>query len=148
MATAQAWKSLIRFKDANGQVQFGEPDEDLKTATILQGSDILNLNKTTDVAQVQEVLAPFIPDTILCIGLNYKEHAAESGVGLSLVIVSDTHALRSSYRSFNYPNIPFYFTSQRTVSLAHFRQLNSTLMPAKSTTRTSFASLSQKMQKI
>jgi 2-keto-4-pentenoate hydratase/2-oxohepta-3-ene-1,7-dioic acid hydratase in catechol pathway len=29
---------------------------------------------------VAEVLAPFIPDTILCIGLNYKEHAAESGV--------------------------------------------------------------------
>ena len=148
MPTAQAWKSLIRFKDANGQVQFGEPDEDLKTATILQGSDIFNLTKTTDVAQVQEVLAPFIPDTILCIGLNYKEHAAESGVSLSLIIVSDMHLLNRSYRSANYQNIPLYSTSRRTVSLAHFRQLNSTRVPAKSTMRMSFASLSQKMQKI
>ena len=29
-----------------------------------------------------EILAPYVPDTIICIGLNYKEHANEAGVSV------------------------------------------------------------------
>ena len=79
MTSTPTWKSLIRFKSGNG-IHFGEPDDNLKTATIWKSNDLLDLSQTTDRIDVGEVLSPTIPDTIICIGLNYKEHAAESGV--------------------------------------------------------------------
>ncbi len=33
-----------------------------------------------ETADVQKLLAPIVPSAILCIGLNYKHHAAESGM--------------------------------------------------------------------
>lgn len=81
MASALSWNSLIRFRDPENRIFYGEPDDNLKAATIWEGSSILNLRPASkEQVDVAEVLAPFIPDTILCIGLNYKEHAAESGV--------------------------------------------------------------------
>ncbi|KAK4954230.1 2-keto-4-pentenoate hydratase 2-oxohepta-3-ene-1,7-dioic acid hydratase [Elasticomyces elasticus] len=81
MASSPQWKSIIRFKDSNGQVLYGEPlGDDLKKATVFEGGDILSLTKSDKVVEVGEVLAPYVPDTILCIGLNYKEHATEGGV--------------------------------------------------------------------
>ena len=81
MSSTPAWKNLIRFKDSNGKINFGEADnDDLQAATIWEGESILNLTKTENQTDVAEVLSPYTPDTIICIGLNYKEHAAESGV--------------------------------------------------------------------
>src|SRR3954454_11662740 len=34
---------------------------------------------TNEVLKVEKLLAPLIPTDILCIGLNYRDHAAESG---------------------------------------------------------------------
>ncbi|KAK5696519.1 hypothetical protein LTR97_007822 [Elasticomyces elasticus] len=83
MASSPQWKSIIRFKDSNGQVLYGEPlGDDLKKATVFEGDDILSLTKSDKVVEVGEVLAPYVPDTILCIGLNYKEHATEGGFSL------------------------------------------------------------------
>jgi 2-keto-4-pentenoate hydratase/2-oxohepta-3-ene-1,7-dioic acid hydratase in catechol pathway len=84
MATISTWKSLVRFRDDSREVWFGEPEEDLKKATIWEGKDILNLTPTSKTVNIAEILAPYIPDTIICIGLNYKEHAAESGVSKPL----------------------------------------------------------------
>ncbi|KAK3664083.1 hypothetical protein LTR22_005047 [Elasticomyces elasticus] len=83
MASPPQWKSIIRFEDNNGQVLYGEPlGDDLSKATVYEGSDILSLTKSDKVVEVGEVLAPYVPDTILCIGLNYKEHAKEGGFSL------------------------------------------------------------------
>lgn len=84
MANQASWKCLIRFRDRDGDIRYGEPDEDLKKATIWKGNDILKISKTSEVVDVKEVLAPCVADTIMCIGLNYKEHAAESGVSSNM----------------------------------------------------------------
>ncbi|HMB96458.1 MAG TPA: fumarylacetoacetate hydrolase family protein, partial [Tepidisphaeraceae bacterium] len=34
---------------------------------------------TKDILRVEKLLAPLVPTDILCIGLNYREHAAEGG---------------------------------------------------------------------
>ncbi|KAK5745981.1 hypothetical protein LTR17_001111 [Elasticomyces elasticus] len=87
MASSPQWKSIIRFKDNDGQVLYGEPlGDDLKKATVFEGSDILSLTKTDKIVEVSEVLAPYVPDTILCIGLNYKEHAKEGGSTLKTLL--------------------------------------------------------------
>ncbi|KAK3069643.1 hypothetical protein LTR53_011866 [Teratosphaeriaceae sp. CCFEE 6253] len=76
------WKSIICFKDSDGNVLYGEPDEKLKKVTVYDGDDLLSLTRTERTAEVAEVLAPYVPDTILCIGLNYKAHAKEAGFAL------------------------------------------------------------------
>lgn len=56
MASKQQWKSVIRFKDAQGRVRYGEPTVDLKKATLLEGDDVCNLSfKTREVVDVAEV---------------------------------------------------------------------------------------------
>ena len=84
MASTSSWKSLVRFRDGSGEIYFGEPDEDMKSATIWEGQDVLNLTQSSKTANIVDILAPYVPDTIICIGLNYKEHAAESGVSNSV----------------------------------------------------------------
>jgi len=49
------WKSIIRFKDSNGDVLYGEPDQGLKKATVYEGNDVLSLNRTEKTADVAEV---------------------------------------------------------------------------------------------
>ena len=50
-----SWNSIIRFKDASGKVQYGEPDAKFKQATVYDGNDILSLTKTDNTAEVAEV---------------------------------------------------------------------------------------------
>lgn len=46
----------------------------------MEGCLFAGLTPTGEPADVVKVLAPLIPSAILCIGLNYKHHAAESGM--------------------------------------------------------------------
>lgn len=55
MASSNGWKSLIRFKDRSGKVQYGEPDDQMRSATVFEGGDIFTLSKTSDTAEVAEV---------------------------------------------------------------------------------------------
>ncbi|ETR99298.1 hypothetical protein M419DRAFT_86680 [Trichoderma reesei RUT C-30] len=88
------WNRLIRFEDGHGQERYGEPiDKHLDIgialhrgqdvyARILQTESALDLSAvlSEEVAQVKRVLSPLRPEeagTIRCIGLNYREHAAE-----------------------------------------------------------------------
>ncbi|TKA52288.1 hypothetical protein B0A55_11417, partial [Friedmanniomyces simplex] len=80
MPSPPQWKSVIRFKDQDGHVLYGEPEDgSLAKAIVYEGNDLLSLTKTEKSAEVAEILAPYVPDTILCIGLNYKGHAKEAG---------------------------------------------------------------------
>jgi 2-keto-4-pentenoate hydratase/2-oxohepta-3-ene-1,7-dioic acid hydratase in catechol pathway len=68
---------IIRFR-SGGQTHLGQTIDD-KTALRIDG-DLLGAFRVTDQRlTVEKLLAPLIPTDILCIGLNYREHAAESG---------------------------------------------------------------------
>jgi 2-keto-4-pentenoate hydratase/2-oxohepta-3-ene-1,7-dioic acid hydratase in catechol pathway len=72
---------IIRFVDTSGQERYGEAI-DQKNARIISG-DLFGAYRLTDeTAAVQQLLAPVLPPSILCVGLNYKEHAAESAMKL------------------------------------------------------------------
>jgi 2-keto-4-pentenoate hydratase/2-oxohepta-3-ene-1,7-dioic acid hydratase in catechol pathway len=46
----------------------------------LGGDPFTDFHPTTEPVEVQRLLAPVVPPAILCIGLNYRRHAAESGL--------------------------------------------------------------------
>jgi 2-keto-4-pentenoate hydratase/2-oxohepta-3-ene-1,7-dioic acid hydratase in catechol pathway len=74
---------IIRFLDASGAVRFGEPaDETLTTAHAFDGDPFTGLQPTGTTLSVARLLAPVAPPNILCIGLNYRRHAEESGMAL------------------------------------------------------------------
>jgi 2-keto-4-pentenoate hydratase/2-oxohepta-3-ene-1,7-dioic acid hydratase in catechol pathway len=68
---------IIRFQSA-GQIHLGQPI-DATTAFKIEGN-LLGSHRVTDQKlKIDKLLAPIIPTDILCIGLNYREHAKESG---------------------------------------------------------------------
>ena len=69
---------VIRFVDDKGQIHLGEEGD--TQARILDGNLYDGLQPTDRYASVQQLLAPLAPTNIFCIGLNYREHAAESGL--------------------------------------------------------------------
>lgn len=90
-----AWDRLVRFEDAAGKVQYGEPilpshdfdigkagqSDELK-AKVLVGTDIFDVTGGTyvsdDVVSIKKLLGPLkkadVP-IIRCIGLNYAKHS-------------------------------------------------------------------------
>lgn len=70
---------IIRFQDSSGTTHYGSQQAD-GSALVIEG-DIFGSYKVTDRrADVKKLLAPVQPTVILCIGLNYRHHAAESGL--------------------------------------------------------------------
>ena len=69
---------IIRFIDQNGQIKYGsQHDQHVEEL----GGDLLGgLHCSGKMATVEKLLAPIEPTAIICIGLNYKQHAAESGL--------------------------------------------------------------------
>ena len=70
---------IIRFTTGSGEIHFGEQKKDGR-AQILSGDLFGGLTPTDERAEVAKLLAPLEPANIYCIGLNYREHAAESGM--------------------------------------------------------------------
>jgi 2-keto-4-pentenoate hydratase/2-oxohepta-3-ene-1,7-dioic acid hydratase in catechol pathway len=69
---------IIRFLDPNNQERYGIPNGD-GYATLLSGDIFTGLNTSQESVQIAALLAPVIPSNIFCIGLNYADHAAETG---------------------------------------------------------------------
>jgi hypothetical protein len=80
-----AWKRLIRFRDTQGRVHYGEPligdASDLAKgnlqASLLTGPDIFNLQPSDSRVAVAEILGPLTPNNVpivKCVGLNYAKH--------------------------------------------------------------------------
>jgi 2-keto-4-pentenoate hydratase/2-oxohepta-3-ene-1,7-dioic acid hydratase in catechol pathway len=69
---------IVRFMDAGGRICLGEAAEGGQ-ARLLTGDLLTGLERTDRLVNVARVLAPLTPVNIFCIGLNYREHAAESG---------------------------------------------------------------------
>lgn len=68
---------ILRYLDAAGQIHFGEQMA-ANVVKRFEGDPYSGLIPTDELAQVKKILTPLIPTAILCIGLNYKKHAAET----------------------------------------------------------------------
>ena len=69
---------IVRFQDASGSIQHGNQHAD-GTVTRITGSILGSFQDTGEQATVAKLLAPIEPRDIICIGLNYRKHAAEGG---------------------------------------------------------------------
>jgi 2-keto-4-pentenoate hydratase/2-oxohepta-3-ene-1,7-dioic acid hydratase in catechol pathway len=68
---------IIRCIDDHGNtIQAAEKDG---KASLIRGDIFGRHEVTSEVVTVKKLLAPIIPSAILCIGLNYRHHATESG---------------------------------------------------------------------
>ncbi len=70
---------IIRYQDSSGSIHFGSLRTD-GTAERLTGDLYGTLTPSGEDAEVTKLLAPLAPTQILCIGLNYRKHAEESGM--------------------------------------------------------------------
>src|SRR5688500_6503842 len=67
---------IIRFVErATGRVLIGA-QRDPSIAELLDGA-LPDFSTTGEMVQIERILAPIVPADILCIGLNYRAHAAE-----------------------------------------------------------------------
>jgi len=72
---------IIRFIDENDVVCYGHKYT-YNTAVLLEGHLYNGLKTTGEKTRVKKLLAPIEPVAILCIGLNYHQHAQETGAKL------------------------------------------------------------------
>jgi 2-keto-4-pentenoate hydratase/2-oxohepta-3-ene-1,7-dioic acid hydratase in catechol pathway len=72
---------IIRYQSPTGEIGCAQQHADGST-TKLRGALFDGLTPTSEPASVARVLAPLAPTAILCIGLNYRQHAAETNATL------------------------------------------------------------------
>ncbi len=72
---------LIRFIDESGAVQMGEPAGQGR-ARLIAGDLFQKFSLTDQQVAVKRVLPPVTPVNLVCIGLNYRRHAEESGAAV------------------------------------------------------------------
>jgi 2-keto-4-pentenoate hydratase/2-oxohepta-3-ene-1,7-dioic acid hydratase in catechol pathway len=72
---------IVRFIDSQGQTHYGSPLGD-DQARVLSGELLTGLSETDEVLKIERLLAPITPAAILCIGLNYREHAKETNAAI------------------------------------------------------------------
>ena len=68
---------IVRYLDPSGAISYGAEQPSGQTVRI-EGDIFAKFQATNEPAQVAKRLAPIVPAAMLCIGLNYKHHAAES----------------------------------------------------------------------
>lgn len=68
---------IARFESA-GSIFTGSPLDD-RSARVIHGEVLSDYRITNEVLNVDRWLAPIVPTDLLCIGLNYREHAIETG---------------------------------------------------------------------
>jgi 2-keto-4-pentenoate hydratase/2-oxohepta-3-ene-1,7-dioic acid hydratase in catechol pathway len=72
---------IVRFLDSVDQVHYGVDQAD-GTALRIQGDIFANHTVTHQKVPIKKLLAPVTPPAIMCIGLNYRKHAEETGAKL------------------------------------------------------------------
>lgn len=74
---------LIRFIDENYNIEWGVIDAlDDKKAHLIQGNILDKFSVSQRTIKIKKLLPPVSPPNILGIGMNYKKHAAETGIEL------------------------------------------------------------------
>ena len=77
---------IIRYQSPDGCIGLAEQPAD-GPAMKLRGTLFTELERTGEPALVSKILAPLEPRAVLCIGLNYRQHAAETHAPLPKVPV-------------------------------------------------------------
>jgi 2-keto-4-pentenoate hydratase/2-oxohepta-3-ene-1,7-dioic acid hydratase in catechol pathway len=72
-----AFMKIIRYESPTHEIAWAEEHTDGRH-TRLRGDPFGGFATTSEPASVQRLLAPIEPATFLCIGLNYRQHAAET----------------------------------------------------------------------
>ena len=72
---------IIRYQSPDGTTGYAQQHAD-GTATKLRGTLFEKLEPTDEPAAIAKLLAPLEPRALLCIGLNYRQHAAETNAPL------------------------------------------------------------------
>jgi 2-keto-4-pentenoate hydratase/2-oxohepta-3-ene-1,7-dioic acid hydratase in catechol pathway len=91
---------IARF-ESGGKVYLGQVVDE-RSARRIEGDLFGSYRVTDQVLAVERLLAPVVPTDILCIGLNYREHAAESGSSIPknpMLFIKGSNAL-------NHPGAP------------------------------------------
>ena len=70
---------IIRYIGADGVVQYAGAAAGSEQY-LEMGTDLFGLEPSDRPANIHKLLAPLVPTQILCIGLNYRKHATESGL--------------------------------------------------------------------
>lgn len=76
---------IIRYQDAEGVIGYAAAQDG--RALRVSGDIYGQFSVTEGVADVRKTLAPVIPATIWCIGLNYRQHAIEARMNIPQVPV-------------------------------------------------------------
>ena len=69
---------IIRCLDHKGNTVYASQQPD-GSALKISGNIFDSFNVTTEKVEVKKLLAPVQPSSIICIGLNYRKHAEETG---------------------------------------------------------------------
>jgi len=69
---------IIRYQDRQGSISYAAQLED-GTALKLSGDIYTGLRPAGGRVEVARLFAPVVPTSIICIGLNYRRHAEETG---------------------------------------------------------------------
>ena len=89
---------IVRFL-SGGAEHFGR-QVDGNTAAEIEGGLMGPRRETGRTLRVEKLLAPLVPTDILCIGLNYREHAAESGSAIPqnpMLFIKSSNALNNPF---------------------------------------------------
>ena len=73
--------SIVRFLDESNSERFGEQIDE-GSARRIDGDIFGSFQVTDETLRINKLLAPVVPAGILCIGLNYRKHAEESGAAV------------------------------------------------------------------
>ncbi len=72
---------LIRYLDARGRIGYAS-QQPVGSGLVIAGDIVSAFEVTSESADIRKLLAPLDPVSILCIGLNYRRHAEETGARL------------------------------------------------------------------
>ena len=72
---------IIRYQNPSGEIHYGA-QQTSGEITRITGDIFSEYQATNERVKVSRILAPIVPTAILCIGLNYKHHAAEMNAPL------------------------------------------------------------------
>ncbi len=72
---------IVRFLDRTGNERYGER-VDANSAKVIEGDLYGSYRVTDETSTIEKLLAPVVPRIILCIGLNYRQHAEEGGAAI------------------------------------------------------------------
>jgi 2-keto-4-pentenoate hydratase/2-oxohepta-3-ene-1,7-dioic acid hydratase in catechol pathway len=89
---------IVRFL-SGGQIHLGKRVDD-SAALAIEGDVFSNYRVTDRKLKIEKLLSPLVPTDILCIGLNYREHAKESGSSIPenpMLFIKSSNSLNNPF---------------------------------------------------